>query len=80
MSDTIMPRHGGQDPDDMNDKRIVWGLSLASYCSMLTGADPEDAVSDAIAYLLHAAPVRGEYAPDALRRAVAHFNAETGKG
>lgn len=73
----LLPVHGGGDPENMNAKRIAWGQSLAHHCHKLTGTDMEDAVSDAIAYLLHAAPTWGETAEDVIRRAVHHFNEET---
>lgn len=76
----LLPVDGGKDPDDMNDARLEWGQSLAEHLRDLTGADPEDAVSDAICDLLHAAKFYGETAEKALKRAVAHFNAETGEG
>jgi len=75
-----IPLHGGCDPDGCNTARIAYGRILAEHLSQLTGTDAEDAVSDAIAYLLHAAPAWGEDAEKALRRAVAHYNAETGDG
>jgi hypothetical protein len=77
---TAAPIHGGEDPDGMNAQRIAWGIAIAGKCHELTGADPEDRVSDAIAYLLHAAPAFGETTHRALERAVFHFNAETGEG
>lgn len=76
----LTPVHGGKDPDDMNAQRIAWGQRLANECHAMTGTDHCDAVSDAIAYLLHAAPTWGESAEEVLRRAVGHFNAETGEG
>ncbi len=75
-----VPVHGGNDPEDMNAKRQVWGAALARRLMELTGSDPEDAVSDAICDLLHAAPTFGETAEQAVRRAIEHFNAETGEG
>jgi hypothetical protein len=76
----LTPIHGGKDPDDMNAKRMTWGQELAATVREMTGTEPEDAVSDAISYLLHAAPTWGETAEQALRRAIDHFNAETGEG
>lgn len=73
----ITPINGGADPDHMNGRRYIWGLHLAEKCMELTGTDSENAVSDAIGYLLHAAEHYGETPATAIERAVQHFNRET---
>lgn len=81
LIDDLTPVHGGNDPENMNERREEWGLQLADFCSYeLTGTDEEDAISDAISYLLHAARRRGLTAKEALRRAVRDFNIETREG
>ena len=77
---TPIARHGGGDPDKKNAERIAWGQALVECLGELTGVDPEDAVGDAIAYLLHAAPTWGETAQVALRRGVNGFNDDTRRG
>lgn len=72
------PIHGGKDPDEMNSQRTGWGLDLVATIQRLTGADQEDAVCDAIAYLLHAAQHLQQNPAHELIRAIHHFNAETG--
>lgn len=77
---TILPApvDGGGDPEGINDKRRMWGHMLAEECKRLTGTHYEDAVSDAIGYLLHvAAEYSGETPARAIERAVLHFNDET---
>lgn len=75
-----VPVHGGQDPDNMDEERIAWGLDLLGRCCKLTGTDTETAIRDAIAYLLHAAVEMGQDPAYELFCAVDHFNAETGEG
>lgn len=72
-----LPVHGGHDPDDMQGEREEWGHSLATHVSRLTGTDPEDAVADAISYLLHHAHATGQNPAYQLYRAVRAFNEET---
>ena len=74
-----IPKDGGHDVDDMNAKRKLWGIKLIAHLHELTGVDPEDAIGDAIAYLLHAAPVYGLTAEQALRIGSEGFNADTDK-
>lgn len=77
MNTITAPRNGGHDPDNMNAARAGWGLLLVAKIRSLTGTDQEDAVSDAIGDLLHAACAMGQDPAAQLERAVNHFNAET---
>ena len=70
------PIHGGKDPDDMNVQRLGWGLDLIDKIMALTGTDHDDAVSDAIAYLLHAACYLKQDPARELICAIHHFNAD----
>lgn len=71
------PVHGGHDPDDMQSRREGWGAELAAHVASLTGTDPDDAVADAISYLLHHAHATGQGPATQLHRAVRAFNEET---
>ncbi len=72
------PINGKHDPEEMNGKRAGWGLALVTQVRLLTGTEQEDAVCDAIAYLLHAAAIMGDDPAEQLARAVQHYNQETG--
>ena len=71
------PTDRGHDVDDMNGKRQLWGVKLVAYLHDLTGVDPDDAIPDAIAYLLHAAPLYGMTPEAALRSGSEGFTADT---
>lgn len=77
------PIDGGKDPERLNEQRKERGRSLAAHVMMLTGTDRQDAVSDAIGYLLHVAEEFGDHGEDAkiaVHRGIQHFNEETGEG
>lgn len=72
------PIDHGEDPEDMNEMRAVWGMALARTCHQMTGTDMDTAISDSISYLLHAAKTMGSTAEQEVRHAIRHFNEETG--
>jgi len=80
QSQITIPTHGGNDPDDMNDKRAQWGLNAINGIMRDTGTDREDALSDLLADLMHAAHHHGEDFAEELRRACFHFQDETREG
>ena len=75
-----IPTHGGNDPENMNDEREEWGADLLCRLEELTGTEPEDALSDALGYLMHVAHSRGQNFGKELNRACYHFTAETREG
>lgn len=79
-AEVLIPPHGGFDPDEMSEKRIVWGGNAIASIMRDTGTDLEDALSDLLADLMHWSHANGQDFADELRRAVSQFEQETSEG
>lgn len=75
-----IPKHGGKDPDGMNDQRVTWGGEMIATIQEHTGTDLQDALADGLADLMHWSHANGYDFEAELRRACFHFEAETGEG
>jgi hypothetical protein len=65
------------DPEGMNERRTAWaGLAIAAFRDA-TGADPEDALPDLLADLMHWCDRKGSDFDAALERGRYHYEAET---
>jgi len=66
-----------RDPEGMNEKRTAWaGLAIAAFRDA-TGTDPEDALPDLLADLMHWCDRNGTDFDAALERGRYHYEAET---
>ena len=66
------------DPDMLNPNRARWAAAALAEFRRQTGADLEDAVSDLLADLMHWCDRLGQEFPQELRRALHHYEEETG--
>ena len=68
------------DPEERNDERAEWAQSAINAFRIATGTDPEDAVSDLLADLMHWCDRYGPGFHNELNRARNHYDAETDPG
>ena len=66
------------DPERLNRNRARWAAAALAEFRRQTGADLEDAVSDLLADLMHWCDRLGQEFPQELRRALHHYEEETG--
>ena len=66
------------DPDRRNAHRALGAAAALAEFQRQTGADLEDAVSDLLADLMHWCDWFGQEFPKELRRALNHYEEETG--
>lgn len=77
MTHAITQTHLPPDPEGMNDDRAAWaGLAVAAFQDA-TGCDPEDAICDLLADLMHWTDRENYDFDAALIRARDHYEAET---
>lgn len=65
------------DPEQLNANRARWAAIVLAEFQRQTGSDPEDAVSDLLADLMHWCDRSGQEFNDELRRALHHYEEET---
>ncbi len=65
------------DPEGMNDDRALWAAQALHAFRVAIGTDPEDALPDLLADLMHWCDRSGANFNDDLCRAYVHYEAET---
>ena len=65
------------DPEKLNANRARWAAIVLAEFQRQTGSDPEDAVSDLLADLMHWCDRSGQEFHDELCRAFHHYEEET---
>lgn len=76
-----IPRHGGADPEDRNDKRVAHGDEVIDWlASRYPGDERVDLLTNLLANLMHWCHAQGDPAFDfteAVETAAYHFSEET---
>ena len=65
------------DPEKLNANRARWAAIVLAEFQRQTGSDPQDAVSDLLADLMHWCDRSGQEFHDELCRALHHYEEET---
>ncbi len=77
LKDFRIDRRLPPDPDGVNALRAGWAGAAIACFRDTTGTDPEDAVCDLVADLMHWCDRNGHYFPHELERAQDQYEAET---